>query len=186
MIGIIKVIVSTLASAALIVICLAWGKIDATIFPYKAGLLWLVLALILARLWQKQFTRIALIVGGALFAATIWSLTLVDFPPWGIERLPVTILWLIVLSPVLAATITGTIIHEGYLLSGGLTLLLGGIAVLPISIWNVQTHINELCADVNYVYPYITPVYGVIAITAMIGLGVGGAAIGHILRARYL
>jgi len=180
----IKVAVSCSAIAAFILGCTAWGRLGHPAFPYGAGAVWLLLTLAVSRLWHRELRHVLLTVGGAVGAATAWSITLVDFPPWFIAQLPVAIAWLVVLCPVLVAGVTGARMNSGYLLSGGLTLLLGGLAVLPMLIWNVQTHPNEICADVTYTYPYVTPAYGLGSLAIVTGLGVGGAALGHLVRGR--
>ena len=88
----------------------------------------------------------------------------VDFPPPCVAHSSTFIAWVVVLSPALIAGVLGATMGRGYALAGGLVLLLGGLAVLPMSIWNVQTHADEVPEGVTYAYRYVTAAYGLTAL----------------------
>lgn len=171
----------------------AWGRragLPPT-FPYVSAGCWLVLACAVSWLWHQELRSALLTAIGAVFAGAVWSAMLVDFPPWLIVHCvyfspyPDLIGGLILFSPVLFAGVGGAVTRERHLLSGGLMLFLGTLAVVPAAAWNVHTHISFFPTDVASGHAlYLYYLADFLELGLVVGLGVGAAALGHLVRGR--
>jgi hypothetical protein len=174
-----RAVLSFAVILAFILWCISWGKQGPQTFPYGAEGVWWVLAWAIALLWRAEPKRVTLVVAGAVSATAVWSVTMVDFPPTLMDRHELIAL-AVSLTPALLAGVVGVCLRDGYCLSGALMLLLGGVGVFPIAIWNTEIHVAGGWLE----YPYPEPVSGLIGLVIMAGLGAGGAALGHRIAER--
>jgi len=148
---------------------------------YLAAAIWVALAVGVSGLCNLAWKQTAFVVGTAVVACTMWSLSLVDFPPRWIEQAGVITRGLFVLVPFLLSPLVGVWVSERGATAGALSLTLAAVGAWPVAIWNVE--LNVAGGWEAYPYPRITG--GLLFLVLSASTGAAGGCIGRHFRSMW-
>jgi len=157
-------------------VCRGWAAWVGVHAIALSAALWLPLLVGVARIWNLGWKRTAAVGVGAALACAMWSPSFVDFPsPWA-ERSP----WggLLFLGPVIIAFFVGLMLTDGGPLAAGLVVALADPALLPVRIWNSDTHV----AGGWSMYPYPAFQMEIPGLLVFTAFGIGAGYLGERLR----
>ena len=176
-----RVLVTLLSLGFYLGVCRWWaGRDRAPDAFYVCVVLWPALLVVSTRIWKLPARNVLTVGLGAAAFGTIWSLTLVDFPPEALEHCSPACEWLLVLVPILFTPLVGLILSDSGPLVAGLMIALADPLLLPVRMWNSNANV----AGGWSMYPYPSVLGELILLLVTVSLGLGGGYLGSRLRRR--